>query len=365
MKKGTKILIGIAIVLIIFRLLLPTIVLRYVNNALQNIDGYTGHVEDIDIALIRGAYQIEGMVIEKVDNEVKEPFMALPLTDLSIQWSALFKGKVVGEITCDSPIINFSYGPSEEMQQTGAETDWTLVIKDLMPIEINRFTVNDGKVNLINIMSEPQVNVSLNQIQLSMTNLRNAEESEERLPSDVNLTANFVGANAPVVFNAKMLILKEIPDFEFDLSVDNYPLQDINELTKFYTGMDFEKGTLSMYSEMGLKDSQLEGYLKPLTKDLKIFKFNENDTEGDKRSVGEFLKELGAEVGSKILTNRKKDQVAAKIPIKGNVENVETTFWPILFSTIKNAYIEAFKKEFENQYYFSKIGTEKSDEPKK
>lgn len=351
MSKSVKIFIGVVVLLVVVRLLLPIIVLKYVNNALKDMDGYTGHVDDIDIALIRGAYQINGMVIEKVNNKVKEPFVKLPKTDLSVQWKSLFKGKLVSEVTCFSPVINFAYGASEDMEQTGVEHDWTEVIRDLLPIEINQFMVNDGKVNLLNIVTQPAVNVSLDQIELSMTNIRNVDNKEDRLPSDVRMTGNFVGANAPLEFDAKMQLLKEIPDFDYNMSISNYPLKDLNEPIKYYTGMDFEEGTVTIVSELALQDKQMKGYLKPLTNNLKIFKFD----EGDDRKLGAFFKELFAEAGSKLLTNFKKDQVAAVIPIVGNVDNVETKFWPILVSSLKNAYINAFKKEFETNTYFSQL----------
>ncbi|HAJ81870.1 MAG TPA: hypothetical protein DCO64_05460, partial [Zunongwangia profunda] len=51
--------------LIVFRLFLPLIVKNYVNKTLNNIPGYHGHVEDIDIALWRGAYTIDSLVLIK------------------------------------------------------------------------------------------------------------------------------------------------------------------------------------------------------------------------------------------------------------------------------------------------------------
>ena len=50
MKRWLKILLGVLIVLVAFRLALPYIVLRYANKTLAEMDGYYGHVEDIDIA---------------------------------------------------------------------------------------------------------------------------------------------------------------------------------------------------------------------------------------------------------------------------------------------------------------------------
>jgi hypothetical protein len=58
----------VVVVLAIVRfIVLPPVVLHYVNKSLDELNGYRGHVEDIDIALIRGAYTINNIYINAVD----------------------------------------------------------------------------------------------------------------------------------------------------------------------------------------------------------------------------------------------------------------------------------------------------------
>ncbi|MBS1526668.1 MAG: hypothetical protein JST19_13510 [Bacteroidetes bacterium] len=64
--KITYIVLALIIsALIVFRLALPGIVKHYVNKQLNALPGYTGHVNDIDIALWRGAYVIKGLHLKK------------------------------------------------------------------------------------------------------------------------------------------------------------------------------------------------------------------------------------------------------------------------------------------------------------
>ena len=79
LKTGPKILIGLVALLLIARLLLPYFVLRYLNRTLADLGDYTGHVDDVNIALLRGAYQIVGLKIEKVDGKQRQPFVSIPL----------------------------------------------------------------------------------------------------------------------------------------------------------------------------------------------------------------------------------------------------------------------------------------------
>ncbi len=116
--KTRKILVivlgSILVLLIAIRIALPYILLRLVNKELQNIPGYTGHVDDIDVALIRGAYKMKMIKLEKTGGKIPVPFFSAPLIDLSIQWESLFHGRIVGEIEVDQPVLNFVKGPKQK-----------------------------------------------------------------------------------------------------------------------------------------------------------------------------------------------------------------------------------------------------------
>ncbi|SFD27953.1 DUF748 domain-containing protein [Spirosoma endophyticum] len=344
MKRTTKILIALVVLLIIARLLLPYFVLRYVNKTLADMGGYTGHVEDLDIHLIRGAYQLDDLRIRKINGKIKEPFVFIPKTDLSVEWKSLFKGKLVSEVECYEPEINFAFSESESQSQTGAEVDWTAYLKKLLPININRFAVINGKVNLTSLITQPRADLSLQKFQGEIRNIRNVEDKDNKLPSPVTASGDVPGYGGTMNFDANMNLLKVVPDLDYKLRFSNLQLVKLNPLAREYANLDFERGTVSVYSEMAMLNSKLNGYLKPLTKGMKIFKINEH--EG--RSVGKFFTELIAQGGTAILKNQKRDQVATRIPLNGTIENIETATWPTIFGVLRNAYIEAFRGEFDN-----------------
>jgi len=310
---------------------------------------YTGHIEDVNIALIRGAYQIEDLRIRKINGKIKEPFLYIPKIDLSVQWPSLFKGSLVGEVECYRPELNFSFSEDEQASQTGKELDWTQLVKELMPIQINRFAVYDGKIDLINLFSATHTNFTLDKFGGEIRNIRNVEDKKSRLPSPVTAYGNVPGWGGTMKFNADMFLLKEIPDFKYNLSFSNLQLIKLNKLALEYGNVDFEKGTLSVYSEMAMYNGRLVGYFKPLTKDMKIFKLKE---KGEHRTIGRFFTELLAQGGTELLENHKLDQVATRIPLRGTVDNTTTDIWPILIGVLRNAYIEAFKQEFDNSITF-------------
>ena len=56
--------------------------------------GYYGHIEDIDVSLYRGAYEINNMYINKVDflSHKQTEFFKVKNIDLSVEWKALLNG---------------------------------------------------------------------------------------------------------------------------------------------------------------------------------------------------------------------------------------------------------------------------------
>ncbi|MDQ2919768.1 MAG: hypothetical protein M3R10_07835 [Verrucomicrobiota bacterium] len=118
-------LIVLAVLLIIVRILLPFWVRDYVNKTLDHLDDYHGHVEDVDLALWRGAYKIRQIKIVKTSGDVPVPFFSAPVIDLSVQWLALFHGSLVGEINFVRPELNFVNAPDKADSQVGLEEPWT------------------------------------------------------------------------------------------------------------------------------------------------------------------------------------------------------------------------------------------------
>src|SRR5689334_21076541 len=109
-KKTYFVILGVVVILVIARLLMPYFLTRFVNRVLAEIPGYRGTIGGVKIHLIRGAYVIEDLKLYKVDGNKQIPFMDIPVTDFSIEWNAILKGAIVGEIRANHPVLNFIGG---------------------------------------------------------------------------------------------------------------------------------------------------------------------------------------------------------------------------------------------------------------
>ena len=370
-KKVWIVLGSILVFLIVARLMLPYFVTRYVNKVLADIDGYEGSVSDVDIHLIRGAYSIHDLKLFKVNGHKKVPFIDIAATDLSVEWAALFKGSVVGEVIFEKPQLNFIGGDGDETKQPGNDTqtgenvDWTKPIKELMPLQINRLEINHGSVFFYDFTTKPKVDIHLDSLQLLATNLNNADKQKARLPSNVIASATSVGGGK-LDLNMDINVLKEIPDLDLNLKFEQVNMPALNDFFVAYSKADIEKGTFNLYSELVVKDAKISGYVKPVAQNIKVV-----DWEKDKKNPLNLVWQGIVGVVVEFFENQKEDQFATKVPLQGDLKNIKSGVWPTIWNVIRNAFVSAFEKNTDNTVKFSnslaqaKVAEEKSPKEKR
>ena len=353
-KRRSYIIIGcIVIVLIAARLLLPYFVVRHVNKILSQIPHHTGSISDVDIHLVRGAYVIKKLKIFKFDGIKKVPFIDMPNTELSVQWRAIFKGAVVAEVTFNNPILNFIGGDGKNAagkttNQTGADVDWTVPLKRLMPMQFNRLEIINGTINFYDFTTKPKANLYLKRVHLLATNLNNADRQKSALPSKVTATAISIG-NGKLNVVMDINVLKKIPDLDLDLKFEGINMPAINDFLYAYSKVDVEKGTFNLYSEVVVENGKVKGYVKPLALDVKIVSW-----KNDKNNIINLIWQSIVGLFVEIFTNQKKDQFATKVALQGDLNNIKTNVWPALGNIFRNAFIQAFESKTDNTLKFKK-----------
>ena len=354
-RKIVYIVLGSLLILIIaFRIALPSILLRYVNRQLATIDGYYGHVEDIDVSLFRGAYTIKEIKLDKKEGKIPVPFFKANKIDLSVEWRALFRGRIVAEIVTDSPVLNFVKGPTKATSQTSIDEDWTVVVDKLLPIKLNRFEINNGEVHYRDFHSSPKVDIKATNIDIVAENLTNARHAKDALPSTVNGTANVYNGTAR--FNMKIDALNQVPTFDANATLTAVDLTKLNDFLKAYGGFDVEKGSFGLYTEAAAKDKLIGGYTKPVIKDLKVSNWKE-----DKDKPLKLVWETIVEGVSWLLTNHKKDQIATRASFQGRLDDPNVSVWVIVGQLLRNAFIEALYPSLENTVNLNTIDKDKKD----
>jgi len=311
-------------------------VLHYVNRKINETKDYSGSIENIDLHLWRGAYVIRNINIYKNSGKIPVPFFSSPAIDLAVEWKALFHGHFVGNLMFKQPIINIVNGPTQEQTQTGANTQWTDKIKQLFPLKINRFHVEDGTLHYRDFYSNPKVDLKLTDIYITASNLTTSKQLSRNGLATLHAEGKPVMdgiLKADVTFDP----YENYPTFDLKAEVANIPLINLNELTEAYAYFDFKKGTFAAAMQLSASDGKFTGYLIPAFDHMQIFSLQE-DIKNPIKLVWEGI--LGS-VG-RLLRNQPKDRFATKIPISGSFADPKGALLATVGNVFKNAFIRAF-----------------------
>ncbi|HMJ06354.1 MAG TPA: DUF748 domain-containing protein [Chthoniobacterales bacterium] len=269
-SKLLWVVILLALVVLVVRAMLPIWVRDYVNRKLSEIDGYRGHVADVDIHLWRGAYTIRAVEITKTSGDVPVPFFSAPAVDLSVEWGELFHGAIVGEINFERPKLNFVNARNAEDKQVGVDQPWAAKIKELFPVRFNRCTANNGEVHYRDFSRTPKVDVVIDRVDMVASNLTNSLKLSKTLHSDVEIKGRPLREGS-LVTNINLDPYAARPTFTMKTEVDGLPLVKLNDFAKAYASITFESGTLRVATEMESEQGDFRGYIEPVFDHMSIF----------------------------------------------------------------------------------------------
>ena len=343
MRRTSIAVVVVVVALVAARIALPYALERWVNDVLDRNPTWVGRVADVDLALWRGAYALDGVEIQKRNGAVPVPFLAAPRVDLSIRWSSLFRGALVGEVDFEEPDLNFVHARTPAERQTGASADWRATVEELFPLRIDRVAVRDGRVHYRDFGSAPDVDVYLDRVQLDARNLTNSLSLSETRVAKVSLRA--VPGGGELRLDLTLDPFAERPTFDANLVVRQASLVEWNSFFRAYAGFDVQRGRFDLFAELAAHDGRFEGYLKPFLRDFDVLEFREERKEqGLLASLWEAIVGSGAE----IVEDQSEDRQAARIPISGAAREPELDFWAALGSALRNAFLEALPARLEN-----------------
>lgn len=344
-KIGIILVLIFAVALVTARAYLPIWLKGYVNEQIAVLGDYGGGVEDIDVHLWRGAYQIHGMNIHKSTGGIEKPFVAADTVDLSLEWAALLKGAIVAEIDIYNADLNFS------KTQTGEDAGWIGFVEALSPFDINRLDVHSGKLTYTDYSAEPNVHLYIDDIDAQVTNLRQVQDKSTPLPSNIDVSGVSIGGGALSV-KGGMNILRDVPDFDLTFKLEDADLTAFNDYARNSAAIDFEGGDLSIFAEIAAADGVVTGYVKPIALNLSLV-----DLEQDPNPINAIWESL-VSVFLELFENQSQDQFAMRIPIEGNLNNPEQNLWSGFISIFSNAFVQAFEKDSDGTVSYKDVSKE-------
>jgi hypothetical protein len=341
------ILLAIVLLLVLVHLALPYLVRSYLNDKLADMGEYRGHIDDVDIALWRGAYKINGLVIEKAKDKAPVPLLQAPLIDIAVSWHTLwYDHAIAARVEFVDPKVNFVDGGEKKAQsQTGEGVDWRQQLEKLLPITLNEIKVTNGQLAFRNFTSDPPVNVYADRVDASLYNLTNTADANGKRVAEFKGTARLLD-QAPLEASAKFDPFSDWENFEIRLRMTGLDLTKLNDFTRAYAKFDFHAGSGDLVVETEAENSQLGGYIKPLLHNVDIFNWRQ-DVETPDKGFFRSLWEAVVGGGQAVLKNQHQDQFATRIDISGNIKNRDISPFQAFVEILRNAFVQAFSPRFE------------------
>lgn len=339
------VVVGLALLVGIGRAFLPRIVRDYVNRTLDRNPLYDGNIGNVQIHLWRGAYSIEDVRISKTTGDVPVPFFAAKRVDFALEWKSLLQRRIVGHVLMNQPELNFVDAPTEDETQTGGDSQWLQLIKDLFPFKINSAVIKDGAIHFRAYQFVKPVDIYISQVEATVDNLGNIRDETNPLVSTVQATG-LVMDQAKLEFKMTLDPFSYRPTFHLGLRLLGLDVTKINDLALAYGRFDFKRGWFDLVVETDSKEGQITGYVKPLFRDVKVFSLGEDLQE---KNVFEFFWQAVVGGIATLFKNQPRDQFGTLIPFRGDATHATTAdTFATLGNILRNAFVRAYLPRLES-----------------
>jgi hypothetical protein len=210
-----------------------------------------------------------------------------------------------------------------------------------MPVAVERLRLVDGNLGLIAPVKDRRFRFFVTGANLEVTNV---SSGFQRGPAKATLTGRFMGTGS-AHGNAAFRDGRNGPDFNLLLAIDGASLPSINDLLRAYGKFDVAQGTFSIYSEVKVRNGRIDGYLKPLFKDIKVY----DPRQDAKKPVLKKLYEKVVGGVAHVLENHPREQVATVANLSGPVSAPHTSTWDIIVNLVSNAFVKAILPGFQRE----------------
>ncbi|QCZ95010.1 DUF748 domain-containing protein [Salinimonas iocasae] len=345
-KRTTWCIVTVIAVLLLIRFSLPYGAQWYINRTLEAPGGYSGHVGDVDLMLWRGAYSLEDITIIQDGGSTERPLFKAQEIEFSLLWSALMDGAIVGDILLTAPEINFIDSQKDDSKdQTGESENWLNLADQLFPLKVDHLQIIRGKIAFYNPDSVPPIDLAVHDINGEARNLVNSRDLSKNLVATFDASAQ-TAKQGTLTIAASLNPSTKKPTFDMDVQANDVALVNFENLLDTYAPFDLEAGTLELALEIASDDGYVEGYIKPILKDVTVFSWK-GDIEEDNDGFFEGMVEMASAFITELFENQSKDQIATRIPIEGQLNEPETALLPAIGAVLKNAFIAAMKGDVE------------------
>ena len=209
-----------------------------------------------------------------------------------------------------------------------------------LAVNVDKVYIN-GRLGFLNTARNPQYRIFWDPCEVQISNFTNQSGDGAMV---ARLTGLFMGSGKTVI-NVTARPNKKGPDLDLRIAIEETDMRLMNDLFRSYGNFDVVAGRFSFFSEISVRDGNMNGYVKPLFHEMDVYDQRQDKEKNVFRKLYE-----GAMGGlSWLFQNTPRDEVATTIQVSGKLANPATSTWDTIVGLIQNAFFKAILPGFERE----------------
>jgi hypothetical protein len=311
------------------------------------VDGHANFLEE-PFPGARAKYTISNVPLNAFDPEIRQLNISVTGGHLSSDGLLEYSPKITRVDVNDASVqdIGVDYVHLRQTQKQEAqrvkEAGKAVEAQNNRPavvLTVREFDIGHSNFAYEDKTANPNYKLFFNDADMTIKNLANHQRQG---PANLSLHGKFMGTGDSSVAG-DFLASNAGPAFNLKVAIQNTDLPSLNDLMRSYGRFDVAAGKLSVYSQVAIKDGNIDGYVKPMFSDLQVYSLQKDKNT----SIMHQAKELAIGGASHLFKNHRTEQVATDVDLKGKLSSPDINTWQALGQVLRNAFIQAIIPGFD------------------
>src|SRR6185437_7367090 len=127
--------------------------------------------------------------------------------------------------------------------------------------------MTSADLGMLDKTADPPYRIFLTDVDLTVQNFSNQKREGAGV---VDAKGKFMGSG-PATLHAVFHPETKSPNFDLAVRIEDTDLTKLNDLLRAKANIDVAAGAFAFYSELSVRNNQVDGYVKPLLRDVKVY----------------------------------------------------------------------------------------------
>ena len=255
----------------------------------------------------------------------------------TLEYAANKKILDVPDLRVDGLIADYEHvkksAPTEELAKKTGRVIEQKTNDPGLEVRFNNVRIAGAELGMVNRAANPEYRLFVTKTHLDISNLSNQAEAGVAAARARGLFMGSGNLDASARFRPR----GKSANFDLRLVIEETEMKAMNGLFLATGNFDVNAGRFSLFTEISVRDGVVDGYVKPLFRDVDVYDVKQDKKKNVLRQIYEGI--IGGL--SWLLENKPRDQVATTTRISGRLSNPETSTLDLTLGLIENAFFEA------------------------